>query len=135
MKNDSQNWKFMDQSWLKFIKSNDRISKFNTSFETVTYLRTKQNLSLYPNSNQHFDRLAGIFFIGSGHCNILFWRSHCSESNDAIRWWFQLVVNELWNIKDFDSFSLPSLDICAHSYWLMNYFLPSRSNVLSFLTV
>jgi len=39
----------MDQSWMKFIKSNDRISKFNTSFETVAYLGTKQNLSLYQN--------------------------------------------------------------------------------------
>ena len=34
---------------MKFIKSNDRISKFNTSFETVAYLGTKQNLSLYQN--------------------------------------------------------------------------------------
>jgi len=34
---------------MKFIKSNDRISKFNTSFETVAYLGTRQNLSLYQN--------------------------------------------------------------------------------------
>ena len=37
IKYDNQNWKFMNQSWLRFIKSNDRIFRSNTSFETVVY--------------------------------------------------------------------------------------------------
>ena len=47
------------------IEIYQRISKFNTLFETVAYLRTKQNLSLYSNSNQYFDRHAGNFFFSS----------------------------------------------------------------------
>ena len=99
---------------LKFIRSNDRISRFNTSFETVAYLGTKQNLFLYLNSNQHFDRPARfLFFTRSGHCNILLWRSYYFEFNDAIHLWFRPAVNELWSIKDFNFSFLPSLDLRA----------------------
>jgi len=37
IKYNNQNWKFMYQSWLRFIKSNDRIFRSNISFETAAY--------------------------------------------------------------------------------------------------
>ena len=100
---------------MKFIKSNDRISKFNTSFETVAYLRTKQNLSLYPNSNQHFERPAGIVFssevvtVASCFEDLIVLNPMTQSICDS-----RVVVNELSHIKNFDSYSFLLL-ICVHS--------------------
>jgi len=121
-------------------------SYWNLSNQMIEYLNSRSHLKqLYiwgPNKIYLYTRIATntltglqeiFFFIGSGHCNILFWRAHCSESNDALRSWSQLVVNELSQIKDFDSYSLSSLDMRALIVWWIICLLHSRSNALSFI--
>jgi hypothetical protein len=106
--------------------------------ERVLYFQLKFDMIILDFRNKWAtNTLTGLqeifFFIGSGHRNILFWRAHCSKSNDTIRSWFQLVVNELSQIKDFDSYSLSSLDMRALIVWWIICLLHSRSNALSFI--
>jgi len=65
IKYDSQKWKFINQFWLRFIKSNDRIFR-SYSGPNKIYLYTRIATNTLTGL-QDF-----IFFTRSGHCNILF---------------------------------------------------------------